>query len=149
MDLEKRFQALLANSILREFDAEMSAYLAGFPMPAPAGIESVFFWSRKKLGPRYVASLHHRCLRASEGAGAWSVVATRRVYANHFFQASLDLAVVIPLEDGGAYLLRMDRARVDPLTGLAKLGQGKLKETLRKGLAAELEAARSALVDGR
>ncbi|MBC8367515.1 hypothetical protein H8E52_08900 [bacterium] len=149
LNLEAVFQGLLARSLLRDLDLGLSTYLDDFPTSNQTGIESTFFWSRKKLGPRYVASLHHRGLRVENGPEGWSFVATRRIYANHFFQAGLDLAVVIPREDGGSYLLRVDHARVDALTGVAKLGRGKLKQTVREGLAAELEAIRAALMTGR
>ena len=149
VDLEDEFQTLLKASLLGSLDAGLAAYLGGYPRPLPDGTEAVFYWSRNRMGPRFVTELRHRCLREGVGPGDWSVAATRQIYANHFFRATLELAVVVPVNGGGCYLLRTDRARVDPLTGVAKLGRGKLKEMVRGGMVAELESIRAALAAAR
>jgi hypothetical protein len=144
VDLEAEFRGILDRSALAELSPVVAEQFATFPSPPPPDLDSVFFWTREKMGPRYVSSLRH-CIAHRDTADVWHVAATRLIYANHFFRAELELAVVVPREDGGSYLLRVDRARIDPLAGVAKLGRGKVQDGAKESMSAELQSIRAVL----
>ena len=132
------FQALLRVSPFRaEYQPEMFAFLGRFPAPAPAGLESILYWSRERFGLKpMIAITHSAILRRGDEV----VFASKQVFTNHYFDASLGMAVYVP-EPGTTYgyVTYMNRTRIEglhgPMAGLvrtiaARRGRDGLEKTL-------------------
>jgi hypothetical protein len=73
-------------------------------------------------------------------------VASKQIYASHYFQAGLDLTALVdaPKPAGGFYLVDLYRARVDPPTGmLSGVLLGKIRGGIEQGVAESLRTAKA------
>jgi hypothetical protein len=69
------------------------------------------------------------------------VIATKRIYASHYFQAGLDLLAVVPAPGGAFYLMDLYRVRVDPPTGMGSgIILGKIRGGVEQGVGERLRA---------
>ena len=48
----------------------------------------------------------------------FAVIASKRIYASHYFRAGVDLLAVVEAPGGGFYLMDLYRARIDPPKGI-------------------------------
>ena len=110
------------------------------------GAESFVYWSKEKFGLKAVVSLTHVTIfRRSKSE---FLIASKQIYASHYFDASLGLTHLADKGDGGgeAYLVYLNRSRADGLQG----GFSKVKRTLlagevRDGLARNLRQTKQRL----
>ena len=115
-------------------------YVEEYPKASLAGAEDVFYWCRDKFAPKATISIYH--------VTSWldperpvAVIASKRVYASHYFQAGLDLLAVVAAPQGGFYLMDLYRVRVDPPTGmLSGAILGKIRGGIEQGVAEGLRA---------
>jgi hypothetical protein len=73
-------------------------------------------------------------------------VASKQIYASHYFQAGLDLTALVdaPKPPGGFYLVDLYRARIDPPTGmLSGVLLGKIRGGIEQGVAEGLKTAKA------
>src|SRR5688572_3968326 len=133
------------------FDRELAAMrddVFAFPGVSASRNEHFVYWSNEKIAGTPVLSLTHAIIAAP--AEGLSVVATRQIYAAHFFHASLGLTLVADTtgpNGPGVTVTYINRSRVDAFSGL--LGPVKrvpvrsrarsLTERLLNGLKAKLE----------
>ena len=74
-----------------------------------------------------------------------AAVASKQIYASHYFRAGLDLVALVdaPSPRGGFYLIDLYRARIDPPTGtLAGVLLGKIHAGIERGVAERLRTAK-------
>ena len=68
------------------------------------------------------------------------MIATKQLYANHYYEASLATATVIPAPSGDAiYVTYAGRVRMDSLHGRGLL-HGRIRNGIRDGARKKLEA---------
>ena len=140
--LADEFRAVLdARHGLAEFVPEFHEYLARYPNSRSSNFSEFFYWSTETFGLKPVTSVTHVSVYAQPGR---AVVASKQIYASHYFDASLGLTA--SLDDGGEasnpgmYLVYLNRSRIDLLGGFfgrlrrAFLG-GRLRDGMRKNLA--------------
>ena len=101
---------------------------SGNPCPQ---IESFFYWSSARFGLKPVFSITHVMIYRTVRAGQpWVFIAFKQVYADHYFDASLGLAVLVEQSAGPAnpalWVLYINRSRTDALKGWL----GPLKRTI-------------------
>src|SRR5215213_7881060 len=102
---------------------EFAAYLQNFPRLELAGVENSLHWSRIKVGLKPVTILTHTATYTRQRDDAPQIlVATKQLYATHYFNSSLSLTLLTGATDEGgrpaAYLLYANRSRLDALGGL-------------------------------
>jgi hypothetical protein len=152
MRLEDEFKALLSQSTyLDDLAPEFGKYLAAFPSGRPRGAENFIYWSKESFGLKPVTSLTHVIIYQLAGeTGNVTLAASKQIYANHYFDASLGLTFFFEHGSGsatpGSYLVYLNRSRVDALRG----GFSKLKRTivasdLKGGLERNLRLAKRKL----
>jgi hypothetical protein len=124
VNLAEETRGLLAASpYLTEYAPEFRAYLEQFPKGRPAGAESFVYWSKESFGLKPVVSITHVVLYPVERAGvSWVLMASKQIYASHYFDASLGVtAFVEGKQDGpgaaGSYLIYLNRSRASQLQG--------------------------------
>jgi hypothetical protein len=141
LETPAEFRRLLAASpYLVEYVPALHRYLEDFPKGSLAGAEDVFYWQKDKFAPKPTVSIFHVTIW-TDPERAVAVIASKRIYASHYFQAGLDLLAVVAAPGGGCYLMDLYRARIDPPTGiLAGTILGKIRGGIEHGVAERLRA---------
>ena len=121
--LDEEHRSLLDSAIyFNQFAPEFAAYLKNFPRPELAGVENALFWSRIKFGLKPVITITHVVIYARRATNApQALVASKQIYADHYFDSSLALSALINIPGASApsdsYLLYTNRSRADALGG--------------------------------
>ena len=121
----RREQPALLGSLpyLNDSAPEFAAYLRGFPRAELPGVENVLHWSEVQVGLKPVILLTHTATYTRRHDDAPQIlVATKQLYATHYFDSSLSLTLLTSATDeegrAVAYLLYANRSRLDALGGL-------------------------------
>lgn len=145
----EEYRTLLAHSpYLVDYVKEFNDYLAAWPKGKLAGADDVLYWAKDTFGLKPVVSAYHATFyKSPRGA----MISTKLLGATHFFNASLELLVAVPTQDGkGVYLLNLYRTRLDPPTGmLAGVLMGKVRDGIDTGVKENLKRARERLAAAR
>jgi hypothetical protein len=123
----------------------LAEYLVGYPRAARApGLEEFFYWSLAEFGLKPVVRINHVVIQPEHTGQTRFVIATKQLYASHYFQTALELRALV--DDARApgrahYLVVFNIARSDGLTGLfGGVVKGKVRDASRKGLMQALGA---------
>jgi hypothetical protein len=141
------FVAVLAQStMLNESAPALASYLRTFPRGRPGGVADVLFWSEDVV-PRLrpILSVTHAVVYTPPELAGASLIVSKQLYANHFFEAALEVLSVIDANSDAAaresYLVMERRYRFDNLPRGILNVRGKavsgLREQLRTDLARE------------
>ncbi len=99
-----------------ESQPELFRWLDEFPGGAIDGADSFLYWSREKFGLKPTISISHAVLVQRGGA---VIFGSKQVFASHYFESSLGMALFVPVADGShGYVTYLNRSRVDTLRGL-------------------------------
>lgn len=141
LETPAEFRRLLAASpYLVEYVPALHRYLEEFPRGSLAGAEDLFYWQKDKFAPKPTVSIFHFTIWTDPERAA-AVIASKRIYASHYFQAGLDLLAVVAAPGGGCYLMDLYRARIDPPKGiLSGAILGKIRGGIEQGVAERLRA---------
>jgi hypothetical protein len=129
-------------------------YLESYPAAPPPGAESLFYWNTGSFGMKPTTRLNHIVIYAVDDSvaretGTRYVIATRQVYANHYFSATLELRTLVADDGGpepGFFLLYATRSRVSGLTGfLGGLMRSLVKSKARSGMERFLTRTKTAI----
>jgi hypothetical protein len=103
------------------YAAEFQKYLREFPNSRPAYVENFFYWSKEKFGLKPVISVTHVTVyKLSQAYGEDVLIASKGIYANHYFEASLGLTAFIHSKSSDpprTYLIYINRSKTDALRG--------------------------------
>lgn len=127
------------HTVLREYSwlsveaPPLYACLDSFAGGACPEIESFYYWSSAKFGFKVVFSVTHVMIDRTMRAGRpWVFIAFKQIYADHYFNASLGVAVLAEQSSAPSnpelWVLYMNRSRTDALTGFL----GPLKRSVTK-----------------
>jgi hypothetical protein len=115
------FRDMLAGMTeLRLYGEELRRYLAEFPAATPANAGSFIYWQETEFGLKPIIRISHLSIRQGPTE---TIVASRMLYATHYFWTALDLRALIPdpSRGDGFWLLTTSRSRTDGLSGLTGL----------------------------
>lgn len=119
------------------------------PQPAMRLVEDAIVWSKIKFGLKPVLVINHiKVFRDAREYGPQVLVASKQIYANHYFNSSLALTgfVNVPGANPGAYLVYENRSRADGLQGtFSKFKRRMIENRAVDGLKSILEHTRLAL----
>jgi len=124
---------------------DLRRYLLGYPEVTVPGSTSLLYWQETRFGLKPTLRINH--LTVCELAGD-TVVASKMLYASHYFWTSLELRVLLPDESrgGGFWLASVNRSRADGLGGLTgRLIRGRVRREVQKGTLASLTATKKRL----
>ena len=131
---------------------EASGYINGLLADSKAGlqlIEDAIVWSKIKFGLKPVIAVNHiRIYKRDREVGPQVLIASKQIYASHYFNASLALTalVTVPGASQGAYLVSENRSRADGLEGpFGKIKRGVVEKKALEGLKAILEHSQASL----
>jgi hypothetical protein len=115
------FAAVLAQSTyLNQAAPALAAYLTTFPRNRPGGVADVLYWSEDAV-PRLrpILSVTHAVVYTPPELAGTTLIASKQIYANHYFEAALESISVIDRDADGAppsiYLVMERRFRFDNL----------------------------------
>jgi hypothetical protein len=119
----------------------LQRYFAEYPRGAlPAGAAEIVFWSEDVM-PRLrpILSVTHLVVYTPPELPGMTLAAAKQIYANHYFEAAVDLTAVVDRSSpSGAYLVVLRRYRFDNLPGGILNIRGRAIGALRDQLAADL-----------
>lgn len=116
-------------------------YLTEYPRGSLPDATEAIYWavdSLPKLRP--ILSVTHYLVYTPAELPTVTVVATKLIYANHYFEAALDLNAAVD-RGSGIYYLVLRRLRFDNLPGTVLNIRGKVINGLREGLLSQLKWA--------
>ncbi|HET6980477.1 MAG TPA: hypothetical protein VFI24_29355 [Pyrinomonadaceae bacterium] len=135
----------------RTLDAAPS-YVNGFIHGSKADlqlIEDALVWSKIKFGLKPVIAVNHILIyKRNSDVGPQVLIASKQIYANHYFNASLALTAFVRVPDApnGAYLVYENRSRADGLEGpFGKIKRGVVEKKAIDGLRAILASSKASL----
>jgi hypothetical protein len=126
---EEQHTLMAAPSYVNDVLTEFPQHLKGFPSPELPIVENAFVWSKIKFGLKPFNAINHIMIYKRElETGPQILIASKQIYANHYFDSSLALTafVSVPGASPGAYLFYENRSRADGLEGLF----GKIKRRI-------------------
>jgi hypothetical protein len=140
------FAGLLGQSpYVYEYAPSFHTYLVTYPRGEIPGLTEILYWSDETL-PRLkpILSVTHVAVYSPPELPGATLVASKQIYADHYFEAAFELLTVVdrPRASGspGTYLLLLRRFRFDnmPSGGLINI-RGKVVGKLRDQVRADLE----------
>ncbi len=138
------FQAVLAQSgYLNQTTPALATYLRTYPRGRPGGVADVLYWSEDVV-PRLrpILSVTHLVVYTPPELSGTTVVAAKQIYANHFFEAALEVLSVTDLDPdqapGAVYLVLERHFRFDNLPRGVLNIRGKAVSGLREQLREDL-----------
>ncbi len=143
---DEQHALIAASSYVNKVIPEFSQQLKAFPKSNVSAVENWIVWSKVKFGLKPVFAINHIMIYKTEReTGPQIVIASKQIYANHYFDSSLGLTafVNIPGANSGSFLLYENRSRADGLEGMfSKIKRGIVEDRAVDGLKAILEQSR-------
>ena len=136
--MSKEFHSLLMESpYLYSYQPHFHDYLEYFPLRKMQGIKDFIYWVKEDIGAdRQVFSIEHITLFEPDTLKiARTLIASKQIYASHYFEASFGITALAPDPDGNPdffYLIYLNRSRIDTLR--KKYPLGIVRKKIRKGV---------------
>jgi hypothetical protein len=149
VSLASEFSAMVESkpAFLRSFP-DLHRHLVQFPQPGD-GIEDVIYWSKEKMGPAAVVGITHLAIAPLQQQDpATFAVASKQIYATHYFDASLGMTVLLQdaADASRSYLVYVNRSRIDLLKGFwAAVKRPIVRSRVRSATAGHLLEARDSV----
>lgn len=102
------------------YDADLRRYLVEFPAVTLPNATSFLYWQQTEFGLKPIIRISHMTIHQN---GTDTVVASKMIYATHYFWTALELRALVrdPARGSGFWLLTTSRSRTDGLSGLTGL----------------------------
>jgi hypothetical protein len=127
-------------------------YITSYLSDAKSGLqltEEALVWSKIKFGLKPVIAVNHISIyKRNSDVGPHVLVASKQIYANHYFNAFLALTafVNVPGATNGSYLVYENRSRADGLEGpFGKIKRGVVEKKALEGLRGIIAQSRASL----
>jgi len=137
---EESRSILEASPYLSEYFPPFLAYLHNHPAARPDRLEEFVYWSKEKFGFKSVVSISHVIIcRFQSSASTGVMIASRQIYASHYFLGSLGLTAFLhPVQPASTVgtLIYLNRSRVDLMQGIFS---GLLRFFVRRRIVGGLE----------
>jgi hypothetical protein len=127
---------------LGEHLPELKAYLLRYPKVTIPNATSFLYWQDTQFGLKPTIRVNHLVIDARPDITA---VASKLIYATHYFWTALDLRVLVPdpSRGHGFWFVNVTRSRSDGLDGFAgTIVRGTVQQEAQKALAAALRATK-------
>lgn len=152
---QKEFESVLEDSsYLQALAPDFHQYLKEYPEKKLGGTENFIYWSREKFGFKPVINLTHVSIYTwSQSELSGYLIASRQIFADHYYDASLGLTILIdrPPREGqsaGSYLVYINRSRIDMLGGfLSSLRRAITLPRIRSGLESHMKTMKLRVED--
>src|SRR5262245_1450943 len=130
---------------LGEYLPDMKKYLLEFPNAALPNSSSLLYWQEANFGLKPTIRISHLVITEQPTHVA---VASKMLYASHYFWTALELRVLVPdpARGQGFWFTSVNRSRSDGLSGfVGKMIRGKVRGEAEKGMQAVLKTTKANL----
>lgn len=123
LSVSDQFAALLANTEMLPVPVPaLLTYLEEYPRSRPDGAEDIFYWTVVEFGLKPTIRVNHTIIYPlpARPSGVAYAIATRQLYASHYFHTTLELRFLVEDARPGAHgfhLISITRSRSDGMTG--------------------------------
>jgi hypothetical protein len=127
---------------------ELRRYLLEFPNVSLGGETSFLYWQMVDIGLKPTLRINHVVIHPH---GRGTIVATKMLYASHYFWTALELRALIPdpARGKGFWFASVSRSRSDGLTGFTGLfARNRVRSSAKDGLLKVLRATKRRLEEG-
>ena len=146
-----QFGELLKRSpYLLEYAPEFLEHLRDSPSTALEGVERFLYWSKENYGHdlRPVIAITDVIMYQRPDGNPPVVIASKQIYASHYFEASLGLTMLFERSETdavpGFYLVYVNRSRIDLLRKWYSIfGRGSLSDSVRASMRKNLSELRT------
>jgi hypothetical protein len=124
---------------------DLTRYLLEYPKATLANSTDFLYWQETQFGLRPTVRISH--LTIHEGPNR-TVVASKMLYASHYFWTALELRIVLPdpARGPGFWLVTVNRSRSDGLSGFTgRVIRGRVRSEVEDGTRAALMATKTKL----
>jgi hypothetical protein len=124
---------------------DLKQYLLHYPAATLSGSTDFMYWEEVRFGLRPTIRINHL---VTQGRGDRTIVASKTLYASHYFWTGLEIRVLLadPRRGPGFWLLSINRSRSD---GLGGFGRGAVRARARSeaqdGMRAALASTKAKL----
>lgn len=128
---------------LTTYIPDVRRYLLEYPKASLPNSTSFLYWQEVEFGLKPTIRISHLVIQ-EEADGA--LVASKMLYASHYFWTALELRALIPdpSRGPGFWLVTVNRSRSDGLSGFTgKLVRGRVQSEVRDGMLAALQATKT------
>jgi hypothetical protein len=128
---------------------ELRRYLLEYPKATLPGSTSFLYWQDVEFGLKPTIRISHLTIRE---APEETVVASKMLYASHYFWTGIELRVLIPDPSRGTgfWFATVSRSRSDGLSGfVGSIIRGRVRGEARDGTLAALTATKTLLERSR
>jgi hypothetical protein len=128
----EQFRKLLKDSPLYTYVPELQTYLQKFPCGELSNTKNVLYWMQENFGgkaKRPIISINHVVFYRPNIVGFQGIIASKQLYATHYYEAALGLTIMADLpgkDASGFYLIHSNRAMIDILREIPGFLAGKL-----------------------
>jgi hypothetical protein len=121
LDVASEFSILYdASSYFEPVAPQFFGYVKNFPQVRLDNVENILYWSKDDIY-RPVTRVTHLILYPPDGASPRpGIIATKQIYAAHYFDAGLGLTFTFRDSGSGFYMLAVNRVRTRSLTGIMR-----------------------------
>jgi len=127
-----------------QYDPQLATYLEKYPQERPPDTEDIYYWQQAEFGLKPVVRASHLVIhRIQHENHVTYAIASKMLFASHYFRAALELKSVVPDTVGPGsksfYLICLNRSFADSLTGLkGRVIRGTVLQRSRDSLAGYL-----------
>ena len=128
---------------LGEHLPDLKAYLLGYPKVTIPGATSFLYWGEAQFGLKPTIRINHVVIDDRPGP---TVVASKLIYASHYFWTALDIRVLVedPSRGPGFWFVNITRSRSDGLSGfVGNMIRGKVQSEALKGIETALKVTKT------
>jgi hypothetical protein len=121
---------------------DLRRYLLEYPNAALPNSTDFLYWQETQFGLRPTIRISHLVIQERPGQ---TVVASKMLYASHYFWTALELRVLLPdaVRGPGFWLLTFNRSRSDGLSGFTgRVIRGRVRGEVEDGTRAALAATK-------
>jgi hypothetical protein len=119
---------------LTEYQPELRRYLLDFPKATFPDSTNFLYWQVTQFGLKPTMRISHLVIRESAEE---TVVASKMLYASHYFWTALELRVLVsdPSRGTGFWFVTVNSSRSDGLGGFfGRLIRGRIRQEVQKGV---------------
>ena len=132
---------LRATPAMYGYTPDVERHLRGYPQNTLEGASSFFYWAKEKFGLKPTVNMYHVVVYEDSSRPGLSLIASKQLYASHYFEAGLEVYSLVDHPSGrGTYLFYIGRSRADALRGTfgglkKSIVQGRALDGLKKAMA--------------
>jgi hypothetical protein len=124
---------------------DMRRYLLEYPAASLPGSTEFLYWQETEFGLKPTIRISHVVIQERPEL---TVVASKMLYASHYFWTALEMRVLVPdpARGPGFWFVMVNRSRSDGLSGfLGRIVRNRVRSEVQKGTSAALAATKAAL----